>query len=473
MNNSFRNRRGITSVIAMLFLVLIGTLALGFYATVTTATALAKNDRRTAKALMAAESGIQFMRNRLAHVSIPPTTTSANLLNELWNDLKTDEMIVGNLPGGSAVTKSGNVITIPAISTDAVEKLEFAVTLTDIGAVGEIVCTVKGHVGDGASLSTKGVRLDFTRKEIESSIFDNAIAAKGKLVMTKGTITGIPGVSSDSIVKLMSAKSTIPALTLGGSMTIGSSAGGELAVTIDTDGNGVPDTGAASITGGSVHGTSNVTTIMANYVKVVGVPEFPTVDTTQFAAYATNTYSGASSGTLKNIRIPAGTNPKFTGGVTIQGIMYIESPNTVEFRGNSNMQGFIIFENKNSSTVNVIDARGNFTYGNLPTGAEFDNLRAITGISMLAPTASLVMSGSVDSQIRGNMILGNFRNGGSADLQIEKGSIITMDEGATDSAYFNGKSVKFASTGGAFQPSAGVTYTQKFIPTKGSYLELN
>jgi hypothetical protein len=33
----------------MLFLVLIGTLALGFYTSVTTATALSKNDRRTAK----------------------------------------------------------------------------------------------------------------------------------------------------------------------------------------------------------------------------------------------------------------------------------------------------------------------------------------------------------------------------------------------------------------------------------------
>src|SRR5688572_30479179 len=112
MNRSFRNRRGITSVIAMLFLVLIGTLALGFYTSVTTATALAKNDRRTAKALMAAESGIQFMRNRLANVSIPPTTTSANLLTELETDLKNDESIAGNL-NGAAIVRDGNVITIP------------------------------------------------------------------------------------------------------------------------------------------------------------------------------------------------------------------------------------------------------------------------------------------------------------------------------------------------------------------------
>jgi len=470
MNRSFRNRRGITSVIAMLFLVLIGTLALGFYTSVTTATALAKNDRRTAKALMAAESGIQFMRNRLAHTTIPPNTQSAQLLNELENDLRNDDVILGNLLGAPMV-RQGNVLTIPMIVTDSLENSGFTVTLTDIGAVGEIVCTVKGRSGGGAAVSQKGVRLDFTRQPIETNIYDNAVAAKGKLVMQKGSITGVSGVSSDAIIKIMSAQGTNGAIVMSGG-TIGSVAGGELGVTIDVDHNGLADSTATTISGGSVHGTSNITTIKNNYVKLVGAPEFPVVDTTQFAAYASNTYSGQKAGTMKNVRIPAGTNPKFTGNVTIQGIMYIESPNNVQFQGNSEMQGFIVFENANSSAVNVISASGNFTYGNLPAAAEFDSLRAIKGISMLAPTASLQLSGSVDSQIRGNMILGNFRNVGSADVQIEKGSIITMDT-SVDSAVFNGKTVKFMSTGATNQPSAGLSYTEKFVPSKGSYLELN
>src|SRR5262245_11537906 len=115
---TFRNRRrrGITSVIAMMFLVLIGTLALGFYTSVTTATALAKNDRRTAKSLMAAESGIQFMRNRLAHTTIPPMTQANNLLNELEADLRNDDVIAGNLLG-APIIRDGNVLTIPMIVT--------------------------------------------------------------------------------------------------------------------------------------------------------------------------------------------------------------------------------------------------------------------------------------------------------------------------------------------------------------------
>jgi Tfp pilus assembly protein PilX len=470
MNRSFRNRRGITSVIAMLFLVLIGTLALGFYTSVTTATALAKNDRRTAKALMAAESGIQFMRHRLAHVTIPPNTSSANLLTELETDLKNDAYIAGNL-NGAAIVRDGNVITIPFIPTDLAENSGFTVTLTDIGGVGEVVCTVKGRSGKEGSTSSKGVRLDFSRHEIPANIFDSAVAAKGKVVVKKGAITGIPGVSSDSIIKIMSAMTSSPAIYMTGG-AIGSSAGGELQVTHDSNGDGKPDSGSAQIVGGTVHGTGNLTTIYNNYLKLVGPPEFPVIDTTIFQAYATNSYDSKTSGTFKNVRIPAGTNPTFAGNVTIQGVLYVESPNVINFQGNTTLQGFIVVEQANSSSVNKINVTGNFGYGNLPIGAEFDPMRAITGIAVLAPTTSLSMTGAVDSQIRGNMILGNFRNEGSSDVQLEKGSILTFDT-AVDSATFNGKSVKFASTGLSNPPSHGVTFSSRFLPAKGSYLELN
>ena len=354
--------------------------------------------------------------------------------------------------------------------TDSIESSGFIVTLTDIGAVGEIVCTVRGSTGTGAAVSQKGVRLDFSRKSIDVSVFDNAVATKGKFVMSKGAITGITGISSDSIIKVMSAQKTAGAIFMTGG-TIGSAAGGEMGVTVDANLDGKPDGISTAISGGSVHGTTNITMIKNTYTKLVAEPEFPVVDTDQFRAYANQPYD-ASATTLKNVLIPAGTNPNFTGNVTIQGVLYIESPNIVQFRGNTVMQGFIVFEKKNTSTQNIIDSSGNFTYGNLPDDAEFDPLRAIKGISILAPTTSVQMSGSVDSQIRGNMILGNFRSGGSADISIEKGTIITMDT-VVDSAVFNGKNVRFASTGAANEPPPGVYFTSKFLPADGSYMELN
>jgi len=52
------------------------------------------------------------------------------------------------------------------------------------------------------------------------------------------------------------------------------------------------------------------------------------------------------------------------------------------------------------------------------------------------------------------------------------GSIITLDPGAT-SATCSGKAGRFVSTGASHQPPVGVNFTTKFMPTDGSYIELN
>jgi hypothetical protein len=116
---------------------------------------------------------------------------------------------------------------------------------------------------------------------------------------------------------------------------------------------------------------------------------------------------------------------------------------------------------------------GNFTWGALPSGAQFDSLRSTTGIAILAPTASMTTSGSVDSTLKGNVILGKFNNGGSADMTIDQGTLMTLDNGAAASATFNGKTVKFKATGKNNQPSQGMSYSQKYTPVAGSFQELD
>src|SRR3954452_20069267 len=51
------HRRGVVSVLAMLYLIIFATLALGFYTAVTTSAQLANNDERAMGAQIAAESG--------------------------------------------------------------------------------------------------------------------------------------------------------------------------------------------------------------------------------------------------------------------------------------------------------------------------------------------------------------------------------------------------------------------------------
>src|SRR5687768_11871580 len=66
-----RGRRGITSLFAMLYMLIFSALAIGFYSAVTMAVQVAHNDERSHGAQMAAESGMQFMKYHLGRVKFP------------------------------------------------------------------------------------------------------------------------------------------------------------------------------------------------------------------------------------------------------------------------------------------------------------------------------------------------------------------------------------------------------------------
>src|SRR4051812_33830157 len=85
-----RGRRtgGLTSMIAMMYLVLISTLAVGFYSMTTMSAQVSGNDGRIAKAYMASSSGMDFMRRQLARVSVPPGTEGKNAINFYYPNLQ-------------------------------------------------------------------------------------------------------------------------------------------------------------------------------------------------------------------------------------------------------------------------------------------------------------------------------------------------------------------------------------------------
>src|SRR5881397_945660 len=64
-------RSGITAVLAMLYLTLMASLALGFYSASNTAVLVSTNEQRVERARLAAESGLDFARFNLSKVSIP------------------------------------------------------------------------------------------------------------------------------------------------------------------------------------------------------------------------------------------------------------------------------------------------------------------------------------------------------------------------------------------------------------------
>jgi hypothetical protein len=93
-------------------------------------------------------------------------------------------------------------------------------------------------------------------------------------------------------------------------------------------------------------------------------------------------------------------------------------------------------------------------------------------VSILGPTTAVSMSGSTDSYLRGNIIVGSFAFDGSADIQIDQGTLMTYDE-TVNSAVFDGKTIKFTATGGNNIPTTGITYNQYYDPKPITYQEVS
>src|SRR5215216_3947360 len=93
-------RHGITSVLAMLYLVLFSTLALGFYAQTNLSTQVVSNERHAVEALAAADAGVRFVRYHLSALDVPPGLTPANAFEEAYMQLATRIDGTGNVSGG-------------------------------------------------------------------------------------------------------------------------------------------------------------------------------------------------------------------------------------------------------------------------------------------------------------------------------------------------------------------------------------
>jgi hypothetical protein len=460
----FSRARGFSAMLSMIFVVLFSTLAVGFYAATTTSTQISSNDQRAGLAQLASESGMDVMRYQLAQIKIPPGTPSSVIMDTLYTQLSANMNGTRNM-SGETVGYVSNCIYIPAntshfLPLDTSGQSKYAITITTWGS--DIVVKSTGSYGAFSSSSaptnsaSRAITMDFTTKSVPTDSFDFAVASKGQVVISKGTISAATG-ASPGIAAIMSDSTGAGAINISGGTV-----GGDLNILSGA---------SVNVTGGNVGGTSNTALIRTQHTHVVGEPDFPVVDTSVYLPYATNTYV-AGVAVQQNIVIPPNTNPQFGGGDNVQGIMYIKSPNTVTFRGNFKLQGFIVFENAGSPAVNTLDFRGNVSQTALPAAATFDQLRAVSGVAMLAPTAAVSMSGSADSNVKGSLIVGTFSWSGAANLYVDNGTIMALSPGA-NAAVFNGsKSVLFTATGEKNQPSAGLSYPSYFAPKPSTYQEI-
>src|SRR5258705_10042973 len=94
-------RHGMTAVLAMLYLTLMASLALGFYSATNTAVQVSHNAQKVERARLAAESGLEFANYHMSRVQMPAGTKPDKLFLTLGARLGARLNGSGNLNNGS------------------------------------------------------------------------------------------------------------------------------------------------------------------------------------------------------------------------------------------------------------------------------------------------------------------------------------------------------------------------------------
>ncbi|HEY8749252.1 MAG TPA: hypothetical protein VIM11_14815 [Tepidisphaeraceae bacterium] len=466
-------RHGLSSLLAMLFLVLFSTLAVGFYTASATSSQISGNNRSLSLAQSAAEAGTQYIRYRLFKMTIDPATTDAALMTAIAADLNT-QINQGAVMNGNIVTNTGGVIYIPSATgwstVDSAVGTKFRAKIEQSGKF--LVVTVNGTVGSSATV-IKAIQLQYQKAADAGAILDYGVAAAGT-VATAGA-TYIQGATDPTKGSVLSAD-----LINGTPITIsGKAVSGDISIVN-------PSASISVANGSSVGQTTDQTKIPAHLHVGVPAPTFPWIDTTPFSTYATNAWTlgtGTIGGTniLNNVTIPPNTNPKFTGNTTINGVLNIQSPNVVTFKGNATVNGVIVTDT--AGTYNGTNNKIIFSGSVLATplsalpvsNPAYDaNLVKLTGSFLLAPNYALSLSGDFGT-VGGSIVAGTVNMSGNATGTVQ-GSVIAMYDssvgGASSSVYLNGSSDIIISSTGTTNYPTGMSFGNDFTPLPGTYSEV-
>ena len=439
----------------MLYLVLFSTLAVGFYAATAMNAQIARNEKGLQQSDAAADGGMQFIRYQLGQVLIDPTTPQSGLLNAVAVQLGSQLNGTANM-NGHTVQNTNGAIYIPApnswVPLDPSTGSQFRVVITQSGT--SLLVTATGS--RAGSTIKKGIRLQYQPAERAGALFDYGIASKSPISMNGNVI--IQGATNSAMGSVLCATASGSGLTLNGSPTISG------------DYSYVNPSLTNSYASGTIAGYTSGSPNFSQHVHAgVAMPLFPWIDTSVYAQYATNAYVPGST-TLVNVTLPPGNYN--LSNVNIQGVLYLQSPCSVNISGPSKVQGVIVSDcnpTVGSLSTNVITLAGQTkitSISTLPSTFPAGEL-ALTGACIIAPYDSLTMTGNFGA-ISGSILAGQITMAGSASGTIQ-GSLINLSD--TSMTFSGSGSVTIAGTGTANVP-AGVSFGHKFTPLPGTYLEV-
>ena len=466
-----RPRTGAACVLAMMYVVLLAALSLGFFASTTMSAQISANEDRVFGARLASESGMEWMRFQLASITIPAETHPTLVFDELYNQLKARLGPTPNL-GGNVVGFSAGRISIPEGDGNYLRLQtggpEFRADVMPV-ARNKVRVKVTGRVRSGAPRFAS--QMEFLATPKPTKVFDYGLATKG--LVTLQDTTKFYGTTNGALANVMITNTNASdVLTLDHA----SSVSGGVALT-NPSGN-VRVRGSSTLVG------SNDPAVWGQYVKKgEPAPDFPQVFTSVFQQYAGNPAYGGTTITvqnqlynafdMRNVLIKANTNPTFAGNIKVEGVIYVETPNVVKFEGDVTVRGVIAVQDNPSGTsaTNFIRFNNNAKLegvDKLPATAEFPaELRAMTGSLILAPKFHLYFNSNFGAAT-GSVIASDMYFDTAAAGTI-KGSLINLE---TTTVRFVGNAAIGIDGRSQPMPAAGMYFKQRFLPVAETYQEV-
>ncbi|MDH4238038.1 MAG: hypothetical protein OEW48_00605 [Phycisphaerae bacterium] len=276
---------------------------------------------------------------------------------------------------------------------------------------------------------------NWLRSSPGKSVFDFGVATKGPLYMASNIEPEHGNISIESDVYIVSENSNLALELLGNSHIAGDVFIVNPFGTVDIQGVDASiggETGEAAL----------------NHVHTGVDPiAFPVPNPSYFEHYVVEDINLAET-TFTNVRIPPNTNPSFSGGVTMYGVVFIETPNLVTFTGHVNITGIIVGDGDvtDDSGTNRIDFLGTVNSNpvtDLPAG--FGELKDETGTFLMAPGFSLSFGGdfeTINGAIAANGITFSGNAGGTIEGSVLNYADTKMELRGNNDLYFN----RFADT---------------------------
>ncbi|MBN2457064.1 MAG: pilus assembly PilX N-terminal domain-containing protein [Sedimentisphaerales bacterium] len=395
--STWSRQKGSVLIISMIFILVFSALAVSMASLSGTNVQLANNHHKVNCALACAESGIEVMRYWLDKVSISGTTPSGQIFEEISAVFQSQ---LSALPNITPYDYNSSVIAVPAVTLNSQYNEAFSALITQIDSQ-----TFQLDVTGVHDSTRRTIRTRYTLDVTGHTVFDFGIATKGPLSLAGNIQLEGLNISVESNVYIESENSNLALSIIGNSQIAGDVKIVNPIANVDLQG------GQAGI--GGETGQSAID----NHV-LFGVPptQFPEPNPAYFSDLATNiidsTTDTSADAVFENVRIIAGTNPDFSGHVTLNGIVFIETPNILTFNGNTTVTGIIVGNgdyNDNSGTnkINFLGDVDSYPVTDLPDQPQFAQIREETGTFLLSPGFALSFGGSfstLNGAIAGNGI---------------------------------------------------------------------